>query len=99
MPNWRRRSGRKPARRALGECRRACAACSATSSARRGRAIRRSSSPGDTVARTPLSGIIEVMKLMNPIRAGVAGTVVAILADNGKAVEEGQPLVRVRLKD
>ena len=25
-------------------------------------------------------GIIEVMKLMNPIRAGVAGTVVAILA-------------------
>ncbi len=44
-------------------------------------------------------GIIEVMKLMNPIRAGVAGTVVALLAENGKAVEEGQPLVRVRLKD
>ena len=41
-------------------------------------------------------GIIEVMKLMNSVRAGVAGTVVAILAQNGSAVEEGQPLVRVR---
>ena len=41
-------------------------------------------------------GIIEVMKLMNPIRAGIAGTVVAILAEDGSAVEEGQPLIRVR---
>jgi len=55
--------------------------------------------PGDTVGADTTIGIIEVMKLMNPIRAGVAGTVVAILAENGKAVEEGQPLVRVRLKD
>jgi acetyl-CoA carboxylase biotin carboxyl carrier protein len=55
--------------------------------------------PGDTVGEDTTIGIIEVMKLMNPIRAGVAGTVVAILAENGKAVEEGQPLVRVRLKD
>ena len=55
--------------------------------------------PGDTVDEESMIGIIEVMKLMNPIRAGVTGTVVAILAENGKAVEEGQPLVRVRLKD
>jgi len=55
--------------------------------------------PGDTVGADTTIGIIEVMKLMNPIRAGVTGTVVAILAENGKAVEEGQPLVRVRLKD
>ena len=54
---------------------------------------------GDTVSADTTIGIIEVMKLMNPIRAGVAGTVVAILADDGTAVEEGQPLVRVRLKD
>jgi acetyl-CoA carboxylase biotin carboxyl carrier protein len=54
--------------------------------------------PGDTVGEDTTIGIIEVMKLMNPIRAGVSGTVVAILAENGKAVEEGQPLVRVRLK-
>ena len=55
--------------------------------------------PGDTVDAETTIGIIEVMKLMNPIRAGVSGTVVAILAANGSAVEEGQPLVRVRLKD
>jgi len=52
---------------------------------------------GDTVSEDSTIGIIEVMKLMNPIRAGVAGTVVAILAANGTAVEDGQPLVRVRL--
>ena len=54
--------------------------------------------PGDTVDEESVIGIIEVMKLMNPIRAGVGGTVVALLAEDGKAVEEGQPLVRVRLK-
>jgi len=54
--------------------------------------------PGDTVGEDSVIGIIEVMKLMNPIRAGVSGTVVALLAEDGKAVEEGQPLVRVRLK-
>ncbi len=51
---------------------------------------------GDTVGEDSVIGIIEVMKLMNPIRAGVAGAVVAILAENGSAVEEGQPLIRVR---
>jgi acetyl-CoA carboxylase biotin carboxyl carrier protein len=54
--------------------------------------------PGDTVDEESVIGIIEVMKLMNPIRAGVAGSVVAILAADGTAVDEGQPLVRVRLK-
>ena len=53
---------------------------------------------GATVDEETVIGIIEVMKLMNPIRAGVAGKIVAMLADNGTAVEEGQPLVRVRLK-
>jgi acetyl-CoA carboxylase biotin carboxyl carrier protein len=52
---------------------------------------------GDTVNEDTTIGIIEVMKLMNPIRAGVAGTVAAVLIENGKAVEEGQPLVRVRV--
>jgi acetyl-CoA carboxylase biotin carboxyl carrier protein len=51
---------------------------------------------GGTVTEDTTIGIIEVMKLMNPIRAGVAGTVVAILAANGTSVEEGQPLIRVR---
>ena len=53
---------------------------------------------GDSVDEETVIGIIEVMKLMNPIRAGVAGKVVAILAADGTAVDEGQPLVRVRLK-
>jgi len=53
---------------------------------------------GDVVTEDSVIGIIEVMKLMNSVRAGVAGTVVAILAQNGSAVEEGQPLVRVRVE-
>jgi acetyl-CoA carboxylase biotin carboxyl carrier protein len=53
--------------------------------------------PGDAVSEDSVIGIIEVMKLMNPIRAGVAGTVVALLAADGRAVEEGQPLLRVRV--
>lgn len=52
---------------------------------------------GDTVDAETTIGIVEVMKLMNPIRAGVNGTVVALLAENGTAVEEGQPLLRVRV--
>lgn len=52
---------------------------------------------GDTVGPDTTIGIIEVMKLMNPIRAGVSGTVIAVLAENGKAVEQGQPLIRVKV--
>lgn len=55
--------------------------------------------PGDKVDVETVIGIIEVMKLMNPIRAGVAGRVVAILAQNGTAVEEGQPLIRLAVED
>lgn len=55
--------------------------------------------PGDAVSEETVIGIIEVMKLMNPIRAGVAGTVVALLAPNGSAVEEGQALIRVRVEE
>ena len=51
--------------------------------------------PGDAVSEDTTIGIIEVMKLMNPIRAGVSGKVVAVLAADGSAVEKGEPLVRV----
>ncbi len=48
---------------------------------------------GDSVqAGDPLC-IIEAMKLMNEIEADRAGVVKAILAENGQAVEYGQPLV------
>jgi acetyl-CoA carboxylase biotin carboxyl carrier protein len=36
--------------------------------------------------------IIEAMKIMNEIEADQAGTIVRVLADNGQAVEFGQPL-------
>jgi acetyl-CoA carboxylase biotin carboxyl carrier protein len=39
--------------------------------------------------------IIEVMKMMNSVAAGVSGTVVEIAAENGALVEFGQPLFRV----
>ena len=39
--------------------------------------------------------IVEVMKLMNHVKAGVSGKVVAILVDNGAMVEFGQTLVVV----
>jgi acetyl-CoA carboxylase biotin carboxyl carrier protein len=41
---------------------------------------------GDTLC------IIEAMKMMNQIESDAAGTVVAILAENGEPVEFGQPL-------
>ena len=50
---------------------------------------------GQKVTEDSVIGIIEVMKLMNTVRAGVSGTVVAVLAENAAAVEEGQPLIRV----
>jgi acetyl-CoA carboxylase biotin carboxyl carrier protein len=46
--------------------------------------------PGTTVC------IIEVMKMMNSIPAGVAGTVEEICPENGQLVEYGEPLFRVR---
>jgi acetyl-CoA carboxylase biotin carboxyl carrier protein len=40
--------------------------------------------------------IIEVMKMMNSVPAGVTGTVVEVSARNGELVEYGAPLFRVR---
>jgi acetyl-CoA carboxylase biotin carboxyl carrier protein len=40
--------------------------------------------------------IIEAMKVMNEIKAECSGTIVKILATNGKAVEYGQVLFKVR---
>jgi acetyl-CoA carboxylase biotin carboxyl carrier protein len=39
--------------------------------------------------------LIEVMKMMNSIPAGVAGTIVEVCAENSQLVEYGQPLFRV----
>jgi acetyl-CoA carboxylase biotin carboxyl carrier protein len=50
---------------------------------------------GTVLEEDTVIGIIEVMKLMNSVRAEVRGTVVEILAEDGSAVEEGQVLLRV----
>jgi acetyl-CoA carboxylase biotin carboxyl carrier protein len=39
--------------------------------------------------------LIEVMKMMNSVEAGVAGTVVEVCARNAELVEYGEPLFRV----
>jgi len=51
---------------------------------------------GSNVEADTVIGIIEVMKLMNSVRAGVKGTVVEVLAENGAPVEYGDILLRVR---
>ena len=51
---------------------------------------------GARVEADTVIGIIEVMKLMNSARAGVAGEVVEILAVNGEMVEHGEVLMLVR---
>lgn len=50
-------------------------------------------SVGDKVAAGDTVLIIEAMKVMNPIAAESAGTVKAILVENGQPVEFDQPLV------
>ncbi|MFT3923527.1 MAG: acetyl-CoA carboxylase biotin carboxyl carrier protein [Myxococcales bacterium] len=42
--------------------------------------------------------IVEAMKLMNEIEADVAGTIVEVLGENGKPVEYGDKLFKVKKK-
>ena len=51
---------------------------------------------GSTVKKGQVLCIIEAMKLMNEIEAECAGTVVECYAQNGKAVEFGQKLFRIK---
>jgi acetyl-CoA carboxylase biotin carboxyl carrier protein len=51
---------------------------------------------GATVEEDTVVAIIEVMKLMNTVRAGVRGTVTEIPARDGVLVEYGETLLRVR---
>jgi acetyl-CoA carboxylase biotin carboxyl carrier protein len=50
---------------------------------------------GSSVSEETEVGIIEAMKLMNYVPAGVRGTVTEVLAENEQAVEAGTPLFRV----
>ncbi len=47
---------------------------------------------GDTVSKDSIVGIIEVMKVMKSIEAGLVGRISAILVENGKFVQYDEPL-------
>jgi len=51
---------------------------------------------GQTISADSVVCIIEAMKVMNEIKAEVSGTVVEICGENGKPVQFGQPLFRVK---
>lgn len=50
---------------------------------------------GDVVGPETVIGIVETMKLMNPVHAGRGGTVAEILSANGTLVAKGEALVRL----
>jgi acetyl-CoA carboxylase biotin carboxyl carrier protein len=53
-------------------------------------------SVGSKVNADTIIGIVEVMKLMTSVPAGISGTVTEIVAPDGELVEFGQVLIRVR---
>ena len=50
---------------------------------------------GQQIKEGDVIGIVEAMKMMNQIESEFSGVVEAILVEDGKPVEFGQPLVRV----
>ncbi|MBW7851198.1 MAG: acetyl-CoA carboxylase biotin carboxyl carrier protein [Rhodospirillales bacterium] len=54
---------------------------------------------GSRVEPDTVVGIVEAMKLMNSVHAGMRGTVLEICTDNGQFVERGHVLMRVRRED
>ncbi|ASW58007.1 hypothetical protein CIK06_25465 [Plantactinospora sp. KBS50] len=54
---------------------------------------------GDPVEEGQTVGIVEAMKLFNPIVAECAGTVAEILVGNGEPVQFGQPILRLASGD
>jgi acetyl-CoA carboxylase biotin carboxyl carrier protein len=55
----------------------------------------RAALPGERVGPTDAVGVIEVSGSTHAVPAGVAGTVGAVLVDDGAMVEYGQPVVLV----
>ena len=50
---------------------------------------------GTAVEAETVVCLIEVMKMMNPVPAGVSGTIVEVCAENAELVEPGAPLFLV----
>lgn len=57
--------------------------------------FRRAASPGEAIGPTDAVGMIDVSGSVRPVPAGVAGTVGAVLVDDGAMVEYGQPVAIV----
>lgn len=53
-------------------------------------------SAGSTITEGSVVCIVEAMKVMNEIKSEISGTIVEIVAENGKSVQYGQVLFRVR---
>jgi acetyl-CoA carboxylase biotin carboxyl carrier protein len=51
---------------------------------------------GDRLKPDTVVCIVEAMKVMNEIKAELAGEVVEVLVENGEAVEFDQPMFRVK---
>jgi acetyl-CoA carboxylase biotin carboxyl carrier protein len=51
---------------------------------------------GQSVQAESVVCIIEAMKVMNEIKAEIAGVIAEILVENGKPVQFGQPLFRLK---
>jgi acetyl-CoA carboxylase biotin carboxyl carrier protein len=51
---------------------------------------------GQSVQPDTVVCIIEAMKVMNEIKAEIAGVIAEILVENGKPVQYGQPLFRLK---
>lgn len=51
---------------------------------------------GDSVDENTVVCIIEAMKVMNEIKAETKGVIAEVVGENGKPVQFGQPLFRVR---
>lgn len=51
--------------------------------------------PGDSVDAETVVGIVETMKLMNPVHAGRGGIVSEVIVPNATMVAKGQALVRL----
>ncbi|SGA20968.1 acetyl-CoA carboxylase biotin carboxyl carrier protein [Chlamydia abortus] len=51
--------------------------------------------PGDVVSEDTIVCIVEAMKVMNEVKAGMSGRVVEVLIANGDAVQFGSKLFRI----
>lgn len=53
---------------------------------------------GDKVTADSVVCIIEAMKVMNEIQAEISGTITEVLIENGRSIEYGEPIFKVKTK-